>query len=442
MTYSEKSIGKLFDKLSKEELIEFLGAYAKGDAKFANAVAVHFRKPEFAEELTKIESVINSALDGASDYRTHDSWGYVNFDVSDIFEEIRLRADQGHIMLAFAELELLYGKLLENFEYQGECEISDEAETCLDIMLELASKTVRVEDKEYIFKHCIELSELEDGKDYGADYEDKLLGIAAKFVTPENRSELENALSRFDSSWREEEFKLIRLEMIRKIEGNTAANAFISENLRFPKIREIAFDKALSHKNFAECERLCAGALSEGKQHYGVSPWLYKLYSVYEMTEDAVKMVETAEDILLCGDLKYYDALKALLQAQSAWDNVYPDLLHKCEQKLSYSQYMEILAKEREYALLLEQVKEHTKQIYLYGKMLAEKYPADICVLFTEQINQEAEAAYGREAYRSVCSCISCFAQAGYRDETIEMIRNFQLKYKRKPAFVDELKKV
>ena len=57
-------------------------------------------------------------------------------------------------------------------------------------MYKIADKAVLTEDKDYIYMKCIELSKLEDGKDYGADYEDKLLEIAEKFVTPENRANL------------------------------------------------------------------------------------------------------------------------------------------------------------------------------------------------------------------------------------------------------------
>ena len=361
----------------------------------------------------------------------------------DITAEVKQRAEQGHIKLAFAEIELLYRKLLENFEYQSECEISDEADDCLVMMSEIADKAVLSEDKDYIFKQCIELSELEDGKDYGADYEGKLLRIAAKFVTSENLAELEKALTRFDSQgWRAEEFKLIRLEIIRIVEGEEAVNGFIAENLQFPKIREIAFEKAISCGNYSEGERLCLGELSESSQRFGISPWLYKLHSVYEMMGNTAKIAETSEKILLEGDLKYYDKLKSLLLEQAVWENSYSKLLHECEMKLSYSQYAEILAKEKEYALLLEQVKKHAEQIYRYGELLAEKYPIDICSIFAEQLNKEAGAAYGRESYRQVCSRIICFAEAGYKAEATEMISVFKLKYKRKPAFVDELKKI
>ena len=434
---------EILEKLSKEKLIGFILEYAENDDKFVNAFNVHFRKPEFENELDKIRNEIDDALDDVSDYYNRDRWGYISFDVSDIIAEVKQRAEQGYIKLAFAEIELLYRKLVGMFEYQSECEVSDEAENCLDIMSEIADKAVLAEDKAHIFRQCIELSELDDGKDYGADYEDKLLKIAAKFVTRENLAELESVLTSFESGWRGESFKLIRLEIISNIEGENAADNFIAENLQSPKIREIAFEKAISSKNFSEGECLCIDALSADKQnyHYRVSPWLYKLYSVYEMMKNAPKMAETAEKILLCGDLGYYDKLKSLLTKQAVWGSSYSEILHKCELKLSYSQYMEILSKEKEYALLLEQVEKHMNEIFRYGKLLAKEYPIEVRALFTEQIKKEAEAAYGREAYRHVCSRISCFSEAGYRTEAAEIIKAFKTIYKRKPAFVDELNK-
>lgn len=439
---SEQIIGRLLNALSKEEIIDFLVKYAKNDPKFVDAVNVYFLKPKFESELGRIESKIDVALAATSDYRSYGGWGYIDVDVSDIIMEVGLRAEQGHIRLAFAELELLYRKLLENFEYQAECEISDEAENCLCIMSDIADKAILAEDKDYIFKQCIELSELEDGKDYGADYEGALLKIAAKFVTPENLSELEAALACFDSDWREEEFCLIRLEIVLKIQDEAAADAFIAQNIRFPKIREIAFDKAVSQKNYSEGERLCIVALAGDKQYYGISPWLYKLYSVYEMTENTAKMTETAQEILLSGDLEYYDKLKSLLVEQAVWNSSYLELLKKCESRLAYSQYMEILAAEGEYSLLHEQVEKHPEQVYLYGKLLAGVYPAEICEIFFKQIGKEADAAYGREEYRKVCSHILCFAETGYGPESNNMIDDYKIKFKRKPAFVDELSRI
>jgi len=443
MKTGEVSLRKLLEKLSREKLVAFIVEYAETDAKFANALNVRFSRPEFNEELDKIEIDMDRALRGVSDYYyNRDHGGYASFNVSDIVAEIVQRVDQGHVRLAFAEIGLLYRKLLEKFEYQDECEISDEAENCLELMAMIASKAVNEDDKGYIFRQCIVFADIDEGKDYGADYEDKLLRIAAEFVTLDNFSELDKALAGFEvKKWRGEEFKLIRLDIIRRLEGEKAVDTFIAENVQFPKIREIAFDKAMGDKNFVECERLCIDALSLYEQHYGISSWLYRLFSVYEMAKNEVKMAETAETILLKGNMEYYDKLKLLLKTQGVWDSSYVELLGKCELKLSYSQYMEILAKEKEYELLLEQVKNHPEQIYRYGKLLAEKYASDICAVFTWQIRKEAEAALGREAYKIVCSHITYFAEASYNAEAAKLESDLKVEYKRKPAFVDELNK-
>ena len=64
---------KLFERLNREKLLDFLVEYAENDAKFANAVNVRFGKPEFEEELNKIENEIDNALSDVSDYSKHDS---------------------------------------------------------------------------------------------------------------------------------------------------------------------------------------------------------------------------------------------------------------------------------------------------------------------------------------------------------------------------------
>ena len=433
---------RLLDKIKRDKLLDFLVEYAQNDAKFANAINVRFGKPIFEEELDKIENEIDSALDGVADYRSHDRWGNAIFNTSDIIAEIRQRCSQGHIRLAFAETELLYRKLLKLFEYQGECEISDEAWYCISIMSDIADKAVSADDKEFIFQHCIGMSEIEDGKNYGADYESELLKIAAKFVTAENRMELENILAGLESVWQEEEFKLIHLKIIQVFDGEAAVDCFVAENLRFPKIREVAFDKAIMCGNFSEAERLCVDVISSDNQHFGVSPWLYKLYSVYEQSGNETGMAETAKSILLSGDLEYYEKLKSLIERQKTWDELYPTLLNELASALHYINYMEILQKEDEHVLLLEQLKKHSDQVYRHGKFLAEKYPTVVCDLFTNQLKREAHAAHKRDLYREVCSHIEKFSDSGYKNEATELIKELKDRYKRKPAFVDELTKI
>jgi hypothetical protein len=429
----------LIKNIEPSELLDFLVEYAQRNSKFANELRVKFAEPDLHAEIDKISALIDEALDGVSDYSRRDSWGWVHVDTSDIAFEIRERVEQGHIRLAFAALETLYLKLLEVFEYQGECEISDEAEDCLRMMSETADSADAVSDQEYIYEHCIELAYKDEGKNYGADYEDKLLDIASRFVTRNNCAKLENALSQFETSWRGEEFKLIRLTMIRRLDGAAAADAFIAANLKYPKVREIAYATAIERQDYAEAERLCVGAANEpgGRD---TRNWLYKLYAVYERVNDCGKQADTAERILLLGDLEYYDKLKTLLTDDARWDNEYPALLKKCAEQLSFTQYMRILNSENEFELLLGQLRLHQEQVYDYSAALTTRYGDDVHGIFLAQINSEAEKANCRDAYRKVCEHIEIFAAAGYASSAAKLIMDCKLRYKRRPAFVDELR--
>jgi len=309
-------------------------------------------------------------------------------------------------------------------------------------MSDIADKAALDEDKEYIFNKCIELASIKAGKDYGADYEDKLLRISSKLVTPGSRAKLELAVESFKRGWRAQEFALIRYEIICRFDGIEAGDVYIAENLGFPRIREIAFDRAVLSGNFLEAERHCTEALSDDKQPYGISPWLYRLFSLHEITDNTWKIEETAETIILSGDLDFYDRLKASREERGAWDAYYPELLEKCKLKLPAWQYMQILEKEHEYAELMGQVREHTDQIHNYGLLLVDKYPSEIWDIFYGQVYKEAESASNREMYRSVCTRIRRFAEAGYQTKAVGIIDDLKTKYKRKPAFVDELSRI
>ena len=432
----------ILEKQSKRALVDFIAECAQCDETLARLVSARFGKSESKKELRRIEKEIDAAFGDGLGYGRRGSWGYIDFDISDVMLEIEMHAQQGKFRFAFEALVLLCRKLLSLFEYQEECEISEEVEICLVIMAEIAEKTTIAADGQYIFQECLALADVEDGKEYGADYEDKFLGIAAKFVTRENRQELEDALAFYAEEWRAEDFQPVRLEMVRRIEGEAAAAAYIAANLRFPKIREIAFADAVRQKDFAQAEQLCGDAIRKSEMNCNANHWRYRLYSVYEATENREKLAETAREIFLSGDMTYYDPLKVLLTEQDEWVNAYPALLRDCEAKLPYEKYMEILAQENELALLMAQTEKHKVQIFRYGSNLAASYPAEVCAIFTEKLSEAAEKAYGRDDYQRVCAKIVLFHDAGYAAEAEAMAAECKLLYKRKPAFVDEINRI
>jgi hypothetical protein len=75
---------------------------------------------------------------------------------------------------------------------------------------------------------------------------------------------------------------------------------------------------------------------------------------------------------------------------------------------------MEVLAKESEFTLLLDQLKQHTREVFEYGELLSKVFSAEVLIIFKKQINKEAKAASKRSMYKSVCDSIIAFAKAGF----------------------------
>ena len=299
----------------------------------------------------------------------------------------------------------------------------------------LEHEVLEEETQKLIFRKCIELLDVSENAD--------ILEAAVKVVTIDNRQEFEEILNRLDDDHSQEQYKMIRLEFINKFQDEEAAINFIEDNLMFPKIREIAFERALKAQKFEKAILLCIDALSLEEKSFGISQWLYKLFFVYETLENYSEMIHTAEKILFLGDIKFFDILKAIFIKQKLWESVQTDLLKKCKEKLYYTNYMKILNNEEKHTLLLEALMENDDQIYEYGgSVLTNKYPDEICALFINQINKTADNASSRSSYSWVCEKIEIFVQAGFQEKGVELVKTLKTKYSRRSAFVNELQKL
>ncbi|MDR1482633.1 MAG: hypothetical protein LBI74_08420 [Synergistaceae bacterium] len=434
------TIQELINNVSDKQLREFVIEYAKRDGDFSNALSVRFAVPEFEAEVTKIADMVENELEGVDDYRRRDSWGYIRIDLSKVDYEIQQRIAQGQYRLAFAQSAAAYAELLEVYEYQSECEISDEAGSFVDKMSDIAGEVTDSADQAYIYERCVELAYDDTASDYGDSYQGRFLKIAARFITQTNREEFDAAIEKFSGDYRGEELSVIKLTTVRRLDGDSAAEQYISQNLQYDSIRKIAYDNAMSARDFAKAEQLCIDALESDTR--SAHKWRVLLYLAYEAAGERLKMAETAEALILSGDLEYYDKLKSIYAKLGGWNEFYPAMLTKCKASLRPENYMHILSKENELALLLEQVQIKPDLIYDYGKQLAPAYPDEVETLFVKQIAGEADRAGDRKAYAQVCGKIKMFRTAGYDERAGRLIDDYKLRFKKRPAFLDELRKI
>jgi hypothetical protein len=308
-------------------------------------------------------------------------------------------------------------------------------------MAEIAESATAPNDRRFIFEHCIELCGSVGSRDYGSDSDEKLLKIAISFLEQSNRNRFEGALASLENGWQKDKYKVIHYEAIQRLDGESAADTYIYNNLDCSALREIAYNNAISKQNYEEAERLCLVTGLDNVPNWRASQWLYKLYGVYELAQNTDKQIDTARDILLNGDFSYYKKLKGLLAGENRWDSEYVTLRSECAEKLPYSTYMQVLNAEGEHALLLEQLQKHTEYIFTYGQATSSHHFGETNAIFRSCIDEEAKSATNRKGYEAVCHRIAQYANSGYADAAKELIAEYKLSYRNRPAFIDELTK-
>jgi hypothetical protein len=103
----------------------------------------------------------------------------------------------------------------------------------------------------------------------------------------------------------------VRFVAIRAVNGETAAEAFIDDNLRYDAVRKMAVKSALAKCAFTRAEESYLECLEKDAQSR--SKWR-DLCEVHEVSGDRAKQLEIAKTLLFCFDTKYYDLVKQVLK--------------------------------------------------------------------------------------------------------------------------------
>jgi hypothetical protein len=105
----------------------------------------------------------------------------------------------------------------------------------------------------------------------------------------------------------------IQYTIIRRFDGEKAANKYIEQHLSNNDFRKIAITQALAENRFEWALKLCLDGEKADAQYPGlVSDWRRFRYTVYEKQNNAADQKELALLFILDGDFDYFPKLKKL----------------------------------------------------------------------------------------------------------------------------------
>lgn len=285
------------------------------------------------------------------------------------------------------------------------------------------------------------------------DWRYSLLQSAAPLADAENEEAFyaaldrigENLWERFNDSTRTSHWdRLTRYHVMCAAHGKDAARPYLKNNLDVTELRLILVQENMETGDYADAEHLCMEMVADELIRPWARPsqWQYLLYDIYRDWGKRDKQIEQAQNLALFGDKKFYQTAKALLTEDGRWEQEYPKFREALKESLSEDAYMDLLHREGEAALLMEQVQLHPREVFRYGATLAPQYGAEVSLLCSTIIQEESEHVSNRKEYQRLCAMIDSMAGFYAVAEARNLIDVFRQKYPRRSALLDELEKV
>lgn len=449
----KKKLEDILKTLDKQALLTIILEFANRDKRIKEELLLRYAEKEDIEKSARgvIQSAINAAERG----------GFVEYNdtrralagADTVLQMIDDQIESGDIFKAISLSIIVLEEMLNLYDY---CDDSDghlsstideaieKIDTALDDSLDLEDKDSR-RIFEIIFNRALD-SLYNNWTDWRVDL---LYTTTPLCGNRANRDKIEQYISEWKStktsSWssiyESRKLQKLQLSIIKMYDGKPAAEAYMEEHLENSDFRDTMIQNAISGGQYAKALNLCLEGEQKDSDHAGlVNKWKQYRYEIYEKTEDARAQKCLALEFALKGDFEYFKKLKALY-TQDEWPVILQDVLEKTASKSS-GVYVEILIHENLKSLLLEYCKINTRAIVANYPHLLPEYKNDIGVIFVKYITESAVHADNRSRYRDVCGIIKHYKKACGSSAADELRDQLSAKHAKRPAFLDELRKI
>lgn len=343
----------------------------------------------------------------------------------------------------------------EDFLYNdGDIDFEISCEDAGDLLLEIVKHSGASQVlKENILNEATKISKMATYREYELYDMDEL--VQQIMLSVQSKEEALLSINHLIEERKEhrELYKLVlrKVEILEELGKTVEAEATLSEFLYLPEIRRRETEKLLDGK----CYEKAISMLNEGiviaekAGEYGIlREWREQLLSIYEEVHDITKVIEMCRLLFIHtnGSLDYYHKLKSLISSTD-WKEYLSTLL----QETTFFDYWgsgnnkaEIYIEEKEYDKLFSFLStveyRRLNALVQYASHLNATHSSEILSLFTDDLRVYAEKNLGRNHYEYIARVLRAMRKLnGGKDAVKQLVEEFRVLYKRRPAMMQEL---
>lgn len=449
-------IQEVLTSLSKEELIEIISQLTVHDRDLESRLLLAYGKENNHKKILEYKKLIKSIVrrySGRTNFIPyHQTFRFSN-ELLKLLNDIKFMQN---VQITTEVALLLLHEGVDAFQYADDSDGS--IGMLVDGVLEYLNEFVialKVEDfssREYVFRRLMSVSEsdLFEGWD---DFRIATFQLCMEFADIEIfRKEIWDAIEKQISLHNEGNLSRYIDEMFHKLLFNLVleygsadeAAQYVQKYIHFPFFREYAIHKSIMNKDYSYVIRLAElGEQLDNDRAGLLKKWKMARYEGYKGLAMLEEQSKLAKELLMDGEYMYYAELESLGYEEK--EKLYSNIIAELRQSKSWRAkeiYLRLISDKNDICEMMQYVKNNIFSIEKYAERLWDEYPNEIEKIYTAHIYNTANVASNRKQYKEVCGMLKRFKKIVGKDSQKSLIIQLENKFKKRPAFLDELAKL
>lgn len=450
------NIKDVLNGLKKEQLIDIIEDVAKKDKMFNDSLVIKYSKGDSKTELKNCKKLINSIVRKYCGRDRFISYRQAYYFVNDMVMVLEKANNTNDMILAIDIALLILDEAMKSFQYADDSGgdigmlVSETFRTIRSIIENNKDIDIKVQEK--IFKKLLKKSEdtIFDG---WSDFKTEMLRLCAEFAYIEKfREELIEKIksqiqddndANYSMKYKNEKMLLILYEIIDEYGSEEESEAFARSNIKYSSFREILINKFAYVKNYDKVIELTFEGEKQDKEYPGlIHKWKKIRYDAYKNLLMKKEQMELGKELLIQGDFEYYEDLKGVSDNKKEFYDTLREELKKSKDWRSRDVLIKVIYVENDLNELMEYVRNNKTSIEEHAEKLKDEFYDEVIEIYEDYIKFEAERSSNRSHYKGVCAIIKRYKKIAGKDKAEEIINELKIKYRKKPAFIDELSRI
>jgi len=452
---ASQQLTKVLDKVSLQDLKEFIKEQSKMDRQFRNLFLSNFahlnesQSKEFYQN--QIKSVINSATDRHGFIGWHEM-KYLEQGIDPIITIAEKQLESRNYLNVIYICTALMEEMTEAIQFSDDSNgsIGGIIDSSYEMLYDIASKNISDDIKTELFNYCITAFEkrLFDGWDWHIG----ILNIAYEITDNENEADIIiKCLDTVNGEYERERAQLFKLDIISKYKDKKEVQKFIDRHITNSSIRNAEIEKFIKNKDFEKAIKLCKDGIEYDKKDKPglVKNWYNWLLKIAQSQNNKSKIIEYSRFLFIDNfhpEQDYYQLLKQEIEPNK-WKDFLEEIIKEITPKGGWKYdglVRKIYINEKWWDRLFFLLKENTslENIENNEKYLSKDYSQELIQLYSDRLVKYVERFMGRNHYQTACRYLRRMKKLGGNEKVNELIEYFIKTYSKRKALLDELSRV